>query len=180
MLDSILEAITQLKIFTLVSAIGIVVTGVVLLFICKDFYWESPNRKHIGFFYRMSTWDTFGLSCCFIKFFLVISFLITGCNVENIHIFIFVVLKLCYIIHRRSLKGIIMDIGLAILSVIVMIIMGLLYNYLHDIMFDFKICIIMWILAVLLCLYALYDLFSCCNYIIRKRDLKNERSKKDK
>ena len=180
MLDSILEAIAQLKIFTLVSGIGIVITGVVLLIICKEFSWDSPNRKHIGFFYRMSTWDTFGLSCCFIKLFLAISFLITQCNVENIHIFVFVVLKLCYISLRRSLKGIIMDIGLAILSVIVMIIMGLLYNYLNDIIFDLKICIIMWILAVLLCLYALYDLFACCNYIIRKKDLKNERAKKDK
>ena len=62
---------------------------------------------------------------------------------------------------------------LAVCILFVTMFMGLLYNYLHDIMFDFKICIIMWILAVLLCLYALYDLFSCCNYIIRKRDLKN-------
>ena len=180
MLDSILEAISQLKIFILVAGLGIVVTGVVLLFVCKDFALDGSNKKHIGFFYRMSTWDIFGISCCFIKIFLVLSLLVSKCNIEPIHIFIFVLLKLCYIIHRHSLKGLVMDIGLAVLSIAVMIIMSLLYNYLNDIIFDYRIAIIMWILGVLLCLYALYDLFSCCNYIIRKRDLKNERSKKNK
>ena len=139
MLDSILEAVSQLKIFTLVSGIGILLVGFFLLIKCREFSWENPNTRKIGFFYRMSSWDTFGLACCFIKLFLVISFIFTKCNVQLLHIFVFVILKLCYIIHRRSVKGLVMEIGLAMLSVIVMIIMSLLYNYLHDIIFNKKI-----------------------------------------
>ena len=150
------------------------------LILCNKFSWNSWRRKIIGFFYRMGTWDALGLSCCFIKVFLVISFFVSMGRVELIHIFIFVLLKLCYLINKRTAKGLVMDIGLTIISVIVMIIMGLLYNYLNDIIFDVKISAIMWLLGVLLCLYSVYDLFSCCNYIIRKRDLKNERSKKIK
>lgn len=169
MLDSILETISQLKIFVIVSGIGILIVGLLLLILCNKFSWNSWRRKIIGFFYRMGTWDALGLSCCFIKVFLVISFFVSMGRVELIHIFIFVLLKLCYLINKRTAKGLVMDIGLTIISVIVMIIMGLLYNYLNDIIFDVKISAIMWLLGVLLCLYSVYDLFSCCNNIIKRR-----------
>lgn len=168
MLDSILEAITQLKTFILVAGAGILVVGATLLIICNKFSWNSYRRKFIGFFYRMNTWDVFGLSCCFIKIFLAISFLVAKGQVEVLHIVIFVVLKLCYIVHKHSVKGLLTDIGLTAISIIVMIIMNLLFNYLNEIIFDVRISIIMWMLGILLCLYSIYDLFCCCNNIIGK------------
>ena len=44
MLDSILEAISQLKIFILVAGLGIIITGVVLLIVCKDFALDGTNK----------------------------------------------------------------------------------------------------------------------------------------
>ena len=168
MLDNILEATTQLKTFIMVSAIGMLVVGVILLISCRKFAWNSRNRRTIGFFYAMDTWDIFGLSSCMLKLFLAISFLVGKGLVEFLHIVIFIVLELCYILYKHKLKGLLADIGLAVVSVIVMVIMQLLYNYLHDIIFDMKVCVIMWMLAILLCLYELYDVYSCCNHIVSK------------
>ena len=85
MLDSVLEAIMQLRTFILVSGIGIVLIGVYLLFRCRKFDWNRKNLKLIGFFYNLSVWDTVGISCCFMKVFLIISILITTGKVEIIH-----------------------------------------------------------------------------------------------
>ncbi len=166
MLDSILEAITQLKTFIMVSAIGILCVGIILLIVCNKFSWDSKRRKFIGFFYRMGTWDTFGISCCLIKIFLTISFMVTKGRIELLQIIIFVILKICYIIHRKSVRGIVMDIGLTLVSIIVMVIMNMLYHYLNDIIFDAKIAVIIGVLGVLLCLYSIYDLFCCCNTVM--------------
>ena len=43
MLDSILEAVMQLKTFILVSGIGIVFVGVFLLISCSKFDWNKRN-----------------------------------------------------------------------------------------------------------------------------------------
>ena len=43
MLDSVLEAIMQLRTFILVSGIGIVLIGVYLLFRCRKFDWNRKN-----------------------------------------------------------------------------------------------------------------------------------------
>ena len=174
MLDSILEAIIQLKTFICVSAIGILLVGFFLMIICNKFSWDSKRRKCIGFFYAMKTWDVFGLSVCLIKIFLTVSFLVSKGQINILHILIFIVLKICYIIHRRSLRGIVLDIGLTLVSVIIMVIMNLLYNYLNDIIFDIKIAVVIGILGVLLCMYAIYDLFCCCNAVMSQQRNRRE------
>ena len=168
MLDSILEAITQLKTFILVSGVGILFLGFVLIIACSKFSWSSRRRRTIGFFYAMNTWDMFGFSSCMLKIFLAVSFLVGKGRVEFLHIIIFIVLELCYIVYKHKIKGIFTDVGLTVVSVIVMVIMQLLYNYLNDIIFDMRICVVMWMLGILLCLYEIYDLFSCCNNIVSK------------
>lgn len=166
MLDSVLEALMQLKTFILVSGIGIVVVGISLLLYCRKFSWTGKNLKTIGFFYNLSVWDTVGLSCCFMKVFLIISILITTGKVDLIHMIIFGVLELCYIIHRRSFKGVLLDIVLGLVSVIVMSIMNMLHHYLNEILYDMKIAIVVWLLGILLCLYGLYDLMHCVKTVV--------------
>ena len=73
MLDNILEATTQLKTFIMVSAIGILIVGAILLISCRKFSWNSRSRRTIGFFYAMDTWDMFGLASCMLKLFLAIA-----------------------------------------------------------------------------------------------------------
>lgn len=169
MLDSILEAITQLKTFILVSGIGILLVGIFLLISCNKFSWNSKRRKLIGFFYNLQTWDVIALSCCFIKIFLAISFLIMVGRIETVHIIIFVILKIFFIIHRFNKKTIVMDAGLTIVSVIMMLIMNMLCHYLNDIIFDIRIAVVVYILGILLCMYSVYDLFCCCNAVMGKQ-----------
>ena len=169
MLDSVLEAVMQLKTFILVSGIGIVLIGVYLLICCSKFDWNRKNLKLIGFFYNLSVWDTVGISCCFMKIFLIISILITTGKVEMIHMIIFGVLEVCYIIHRRSVKGLMLDLVLCIVSVIVMNIMNMLHHYLNEIVFDVKIAIVVWLLGILLCLYGIYDLMHCAKTVLETR-----------
>ena len=169
MLDSVLEAIMQLRVFILVSGIGIVLTGVYLLIRCRKFDWNRKNIKLIGFFYDLSVWDTVGISCGFMKVFLIISILITTGRADMIHMLIFIVLELCYIIHRRNIKGIILDIVLSIVSIIVMNIMNMLHHYLYEIVYDYKVSIVVWLLGILLTLYGVYDLMHCVKTVLETR-----------
>ncbi len=169
MLDSVLEAIMQLRTFILVSGIGIVLIGVYLLFRCRKFDWNGNNLKLIGFFYNLSVWDTVGIACCFMKVFLIISILITTGKVEMIHMIIFGVLEICYIIHRRNPKGILLDLVLSIVSIIVMSIMNMLHHYLNEIVYDMKVAIVVWLLGILLCLYGIYDLMHCAKTVLETR-----------
>lgn len=169
MLDSMLEAIMQLKTFIVVSGIGILLIGIVLLLLCNKFSWSSSRRKVIGLFYHMKTWDVIGISCCFIKIFLTVSFLVTAGQIETIHIIIFIILKLWFLIHRLSKKGLLLDIGLTIVSIVMMIIMNMLHHYLQDVIFDAGIASVMWVLGILLCMYSVYDLFCCCNAVMERQ-----------
>lgn len=169
MLDSILEAFVELKSFILVSGIGIVLVGIFLLIFCRKFSWTGKNLKAIGFFYNLSVWDTIGLACCFIKVFLIISLLVDAGKVDLIHMVIFVILELCYIIHRRSFRGVLLDFILCSVSIIVMNIMNMLYHYLNEIIYDTKIAVVVWLLGILLCLYSLYDLMHCVKTVVETR-----------
>lgn len=169
MLDSILEAVMQLKTFILVSGIGIVFVGVFLLISCSKFDWNKRNVKLIGFFYNLSVWDTVGISCCLMKIFLIFSILITTGKVDMIHMIIFGVLELCYLIHRKSTKGLMLDLVLCIVSVIVMNIMNMLHHYLNEIVFDMKVAIVVWLLGILLCMYSIYDLMHCAKTVLETR-----------
>lgn len=169
MLDSVLEAIMQLKTFILVSGIGIVLIGAYLLIKCRKFSWDSKNLRLIGFFYNLSVWDTIGISCCLAKIFLIFSILITTGLVETIHIIVFIVLELCYIVHRRSIKGVMLDVVLSVVSIIVLNIMNMLHHYLNEIVYDIKIVIVVYLLGILLCLYGIYDWAHCAQTVIEKR-----------
>lgn len=169
MLDSILEAVMQLRTFILVSGIGIVVVGLFFLLRCRTFDWNKRNLKEIGFFYNLSVWDTVGVACCFVKVFLIFSILITMGKVDIIHMIIFGILEICYIVHRRSMQGVLLDVVLCTVSVIVMNIMNMLHHYLKDIVFDIRIAIVIVLLGILLCLYSVYDLLHCVKVIVDSR-----------
>ena len=169
MLDSVLDAFMQLRTFILVSGIGIVLVGVYFLLRCSKFDWNKRNIKEIGFFYNLSVWDTGGVACCFVKVFLVFSLLISMGKVDLIHMIIFGVLEICYIVHRRSIKGILLDFVLCTVTIIVMNIMNMLYNYLNDIVFDIRIASVIVLLGILLCLYSIYDLLNCVKRIVESR-----------
>lgn len=169
MLDSILEAVMQLRTFILVSGIGIVVVGLFFLLRCRTFDWNKRNLKEIGFFYNLSVWDTVGVACCFVKVFLIISILITMGKVDVIHMIIFGILEICYIVHRRSIQGVLLDVVLCTVSVIVMNIMNMLHHYLKDIVFDMRIASVIVLLGILLCLYSIYDLLHCVKVIVDSR-----------
>lgn len=169
MLDSILEAVMQLRTFILVSGIGIVVVGLFFLLRCRTFDWNKRNLKEIGFFYNLSVWDTVGVACCFVKVFLIISILITMGKVDVIHMIIFGILEIFYIVHRRSIQGVLLDVVLCTVSVIVMNIMNMLHHYLKDIVFDVRIASVIILLGILLCLYSIYDLLHCVKVIVDSR-----------
>ena len=170
MLDSILEALMQLKTFILVSAIGIVIVGIFLLIYCRKFSFTGKNLKTMGFFYNLSVWDTVGLACCYMKTFLIFSILLTSGRVDFIHIIIFCVLDICYIVHRRSFKGVLLDVVLSVVSIVVLNIMNMLYHYLNEILYDVKIVVVVWLLGILLCLYSIYDLMHCVKTVVEKRE----------
>ena len=169
MLDSVLDAFMQLRTFILVSGIGIVLVGIIFLLRCRNFDWNKRNLKEIGFFYNLSVWDTVGVACCFVKVFLIVSILISFGKVDVIHMIIFGILEICYIVHRRSLKGVLLDFVLCSVTIIVMNIMNMLHHYLNDIVFDIRIASVIVLLGILLCLYSIYDLLHCVKLIVESR-----------
>ena len=169
MLDSVLDAFMQLRTFILVSGIGIVLVGVFFLLRCSKFDWNKRNLKEIGFFYNLSVCDTVGVACCFVKVFLIVSILISFGKVDVIHMIIFGILEICYIVHRRSLRGVMLDFVLCTVTIIVMNIMNMLHHYINDIVFDIRIAIVIVLLGILLCLYSIYDLLHCVKVIVESR-----------
>ena len=82
---------------------------------------------------------------------------------------IFGILEICYIVHRRSLKGVMLDFVLCTVTIIVMNIMNMLHHYLNDIVFDIRIASVIVLLGILLCLYSIYDLLHCVKVIVESR-----------
>lgn len=166
MLDSILETVETLKVFILVSGIGILLVGLFLLLCCSKFSWNGKNLKIMGFFYNLKVWDTIGLSVCFMKIFLIISILITTGLAEKLHMIIFGILEAGYLMHRKNFKGVFLDLVLCAVSFIVMVIMNMLHHYLYEIVYDIRIAVVVWLLGILLCLYGIYDLMHCIKTIV--------------
>ena len=69
-------------------------------------------------------------------------------KVDIIHMIIFGILEICYIVHRRSIQGVLLDVVLCTVSVIVMNIMNMLHHYLKDIVFDIRIAIVIVLLGI--------------------------------
>ena len=82
---------------------------------------------------------------------------------------IFGILEICYVIHRRNIKGVMLDFVLCVVSIIVMNIMNMLHHYLYEIVFDMRITIVIVLLGILLCLYSMYDLLHCVKTIVYSR-----------
>ena len=169
MLNNIIAYIMQLRAFILTSAIGILMTGMVLLWQCRRFSWQGRRRKFIGFFYKQKQLDTIGLSCCILKVFLLFSVIVTLGRVEMIHVGIFILLELCYLMRKRSIKNVLTDVVTGIISTVVLLVMSMLYHYLQEIVYDKRILCLVMMLAVLLCIYSICDVFHYCCYIMADR-----------
>ncbi len=184
MLNSIVSNIMQLRGFILVAAMGSLVVGAYLLLRCHSFSWSGRNRKIVGFFYQMGYRDLTGLAASLLKVFLMVSILVAGGRVELIHIGVFLMLELCFLARRRSVKNVVTDVAVGAISAGVLLVVSMLYHYLHEIYFDRRIACVVILLSVLLCIYALYDVFHYCCYIMDTRkksgDTYEERENTDK
>jgi hypothetical protein len=140
--------------------------GAFLLIFCQKFSFKGKNLKTIGFFYSMKVWDTIALAIGIAKICLFISFFITVGKVSNAHIGVYVMLHMVYMIHRRDLKGLPGDIFNGIATCGVMSIMGMLYNYLKDVMFDWRIQMVIILMMIITCGYALCDLLRTCARVV--------------
>ena len=69
-------------------------------------------------------------------------------------------------IHRRDIKSLPADIFIGVTTCGVMSITGVLYNYLRDVMFDWRIQVEIILMMIIICGYALCDMFRICARII--------------
>ena len=166
MLDKIVDSVGDLKMFIIVTAVATVFMGVFLLVYCRKFSFEGRNIKAVSFFYSMKMWDTIALAVSIAKVCLFISLIITGGNVENIHIAVYILLHVIYMVHKKNLKQLPADIFTGGATCGVMSIMGMLYNYLIDVVFDWRIKAVIILMMILICGYALCDVFRCCGRVI--------------
>ena len=166
MLNQVINIVTELRIFLIVCAVVSIAMGGFLLIFCRKFSFDGKNLKTIGFFYRMGICDTLALAVGIAKVCLFISFFITVGKVSVSHIGAYVILHVVYIIHRRDVKGLMGDVFSGIATCGVISIMGMLYNYLHDVIFDWRIQVIIILMMIIICGYALCDMLRTCGRII--------------
>ena len=166
MLDKIVDSVVDLKMFIIVTAAATVIIGFFLLFYCRKFSFDGNNVKSVGFFYQLSRWDTLGLAVSLVKVCLFVSLIMMRGNVKNIHIAVYVMLHVLYMLHKRSLKSLPADLITGVATAGVMSIMGMLFNYLRDVIFDWRIQAVIILMMILICGYALCDMFRCCNRVI--------------
>lgn len=176
MFDDIISNILQLKLFIITAASGALLTGISLLVICRKFEWNARNRKFIGFLYGLSVRDTVSVAMALLKFFLLVSVVISGGNASFICVCVFLVLEAGYLVNRKSCKGLITDIVLGAITVCALVVMNMLYSYLHEIIYDGRILMVVILLGILLSIYALCDVFHCCTYIMirGRKKIQNE------
>jgi hypothetical protein len=177
MLNQVINVVAELRTFLIVCAVVSLVMGGFLLIFCRKFSFDGKNLKTIGFFYQMQTWDILALAVGIAKVCLFISLFITVGKVSNAYIGVYIFLHVVYIVHRRDVKGLVGDLFGGVASCGVMSIMGMLYNYLHDVMFDWRIQVVIVLMMIIICGYALRDMFCTCARIImipREKEDKDE------
>jgi hypothetical protein len=176
MLDQVINTIIELRMFIVVSAVATIVMGVALLIICRTFSFDGKNIKIVCFFYRMKMRDTLVLATGLAKICLCISFFFSGGKVTNGHIAIYVILHLIYMIHGASVNKLPGDIFNGIATCTVMVIMGMLYNYLRDVMYDQRIQAVVMLMMIVVSGYAICDLLNSCASIIRIPKVKEKKN----
>ena len=167
MLNQVINIVEELKMFLIVCVVVSVAMGGFLLIFCRKFSFDGKNLKTVGFFYRMKVWDTIVLAIGVAKVCLFISLFITLGKVSGAHIGAYICLHIVYIIHRRDIKGLMGDVFSGVATCGVMSIMGMLYNYIHDVIFDWRIQLVIILMMIIICGYALCDMFRTCARIIK-------------
>lgn len=170
MIETLIEQIILLKPMLLISAIGTVIILTILLICSGKFSWNNWNIRVIGFFYDSKMTDSILLSVCLVRFFLVISILVTKGRIYLVHIIFYGMLILVYNIIRHRLKEMFASIFNGILIMGILYVSGFLISYLSNVLFDVKIVIALVFLEIFLILYALYDMASCILNIVNSRD----------
>lgn len=168
-MNDIITGIIELKIFIIVAAIGTLLCGAYLLLKCRNFQWEGKSRKWIGFFYELKLADSVPLAVTLLKFFLLFSILITGGHVELVHIILYLILEILYLGWRGTTKGLLTDIVMGVVTAGVLVVMQMLYHYLHEIIMDGKILTVVILLGILICINGIADIFRCGSYIMVKK-----------
>lgn len=180
MFERVVDLVINLRMFIVVTAVITLVIGSALLICCRKFSFEGKNLKAFSFFYQMNLWNTCAVAVGIAKVSLFISFFITGGKVHTIHILTYVLLHLLYIVHKFEIKSLPSDIFTGIATCGVMSIMGVLYNYLRDVIFDWRIQVIIILMTIIVCGYALCDLYRSCGCVIRISRIEENADERDK
>jgi len=169
LIGQVITQIVLLKNMIIVTGVGTVLLLITLLFLCRRFSWEKRNLRLIGFFYEARMYDSVLLAICLVRFYLVISILITKGTIYPVHIFFYGALVLLYNIIRHNLKEMFVSVFNGVLIMGILYVAGFLISYLENVLFDVRILIALIFLAIFLVLYALYDMAGCILNIIESR-----------
>lgn len=173
MIETLIDQIILLKPFLITTAIGTIVLLTILLISSRKFSWNSWNVRIIGFFYESKMTDSVLLSICLVRFFLVLSILLTKGTIHPVHILFYGMLILMYNIIRHRIKEMFASIFNGVLIMGILYVSGFLISYLTNVLFDIKIVIALVFLEIFLMIYALYDLASCVFNIVSSRGGEN-------
>lgn len=174
MIETIIDQIILLKPMLITTGIGTVIILTILLFSSRRFSWNHWNVRVIGFFYESKMSDSVLLSICIVRFFLVISILLSKGRFSIIHIYFYGMLILLYNIIRHNVKEMFVSVFNAVLLMGILYVSGFLISYLENVLFDIKIVVALVFLGVFLVLYALYDLAGCVLNIVNSREEKEQ------
>lgn len=170
MIETIIDQIILLKPMLITTAIGTIIILATLLISSRKFSWNSWNVRIIGFFYESKMTDSVLISICLVRFFLVLSILLTKGTIYPVHILFYGMLVLAYNIIRHRIKEMFASIFNGVLIMGILYVSGFLISYLTNVFFDVKIVIALVFLEIFLILYALYDMASCVLNIVTSRE----------
>lgn len=173
MIETIIEQIILLKPLLITTGIGTVLLLSVLIISSRKFSWNSWNVRIIGFFYDSKMTDSVLLSICLVRFFLVVSILLTKGIIQPVHIYFYGMLILMYNLIRHKFKEMLVSIFNGVLIMGILYVSGFLMSYLQNVLFDVKIVIALVFLEIFLLLYALYDMAGCILNIVTSRGGEN-------
>lgn len=166
MLNSIIAGIVELRLFILVSAVLTLLLGMVLWIGCSRFSWAGRKRKLFGLFYGMKVRDDLLLVSALLKMSLFLAIVCDGGRFSVAHIYLLILLQLFSVGCRFTIRRFLIRIVETLVYSGVLLVMGILNDYLQKILFDERIFVVVILLGVLLVLYAALDIAHCCNDIV--------------
>lgn len=145
-----------------------------LLLMSRGLWFDKRGFRWLGLFYGLGRFDSVRLGCAWVKFCLVLAYLIGFRKLETIHYLMLVVPSLIFSIQIRDPKGIPANLLSCVMELVGLIAVNIICGYIQDYNPGAGFVVVYLLISLFLGLYALYLFLTELNVISNGRRVRIE------